>query len=68
LLENIDNIKLSIDTNKLLTKDYIITNKNYKQAKGTPTAIEYIYNIVINSGIQNNKFNDNISGFQFYGI
>jgi len=64
--ENIDNIKLSIDTNKLLTKDYIITNKNYKQAKGTPTAIEYIYNIVINSGIQNNKFNDNISGFQFY--
>jgi len=64
--KNIDDIKLSIDTTKLLTKDYIITNKDYKQAKGTPTAIEYIYNIVFNSGIQNNSFNDNSSGFQYY--
>jgi hypothetical protein len=63
---NIDDIDLSVDITKLLTEDYILTNKHYKQSKGTPTAMEYIFNIIIDSGVQNDFLGDNIGRFQYY--
>jgi len=62
---DIDNIDLSVDITKLLTEDYILTNSNYKQAKGTPTAMEYIYNIIIKSGVQNDFLGDNTGKFTY---
>ena len=62
---NINDINLNIDITKLLTEDYILTNKHYKEAKGTPTAMEYIYNIIIDSGVQNDFLKDNLGKFQF---
>jgi len=63
---NIEDIDLTVDITKLLTEDYILTNKDYKQAKGTSTAMEYIYNIIIKSGVQNDFFKDNVGRFQYF--
>ena len=64
--KDIDTIDTSIDIIGLLTEDYIITNKDYKSAKGTPKAMEYIYNIVINSGVQRDFLEDNTGNFRYY--
>jgi hypothetical protein len=63
---NIEDIDLSVDIVKLLEEEYILTNKHYKQAKGTPTAMEYIFNIIINSGVQNDFLGDNIGRFRYF--
>jgi len=62
---DINDIDLSVDITKLLTEDYMLTNTNYKQAKGTPTAMEYIFNIIINSGVQNDFLGDNTGKFHY---
>ncbi len=63
--KDIENIDLSIDPVDLLKKDYILTNKSYKESKGTPKAMEYIYNIIIRSGIQEDILNDNLGNFRY---
>lgn len=63
---NIEDIDLSVDIVNLLTEEYILTNKAYKESKGTPTAMEYIFNIIINSGVQNDFLGDNIGRFKYF--
>jgi len=62
---NIEDIDMSIDAVKLLTTDFILTNKDYKQSKGTSKAMEYIYNIIIQSDIQKDFLQDNEGRFRF---
>jgi len=54
--KNVDNIDMTIDILGLLTKEYLITNKEYKSSKGTPKGMEYIYNIIIRAGFQYDYF------------
>ncbi len=61
---SIDEIDLSIDIVKLLKQEYILTNKHYKQAKGTSSAMEYIFNIIVNSGLQSDSFSNSM--FQYF--
>jgi len=63
---NIEDMDLSVDIVSLLEQEYILTNKHYKQAKGTSTAMEYIFNVIINSGVQNDFLGDNIGRFQYF--
>lgn len=56
---------MTIDSTSLLTKDYLYTNKDFKSSKGTAKAIEYIYNIIIKSGIQKDFLDGNDYSFAF---
>ena len=64
--ENLDDIDLDIDIIGLLKKEYILTHKDYKASKGTSKAMEYIYNIIIESGIQVDFLEDNEGQFRYY--
>ena len=60
---DIADLDLSVNITDLLSKDFILTNKDYKSSKGTPKAMEYIYNIIIKSGIQEDLLHDNTGNF-----
>jgi len=63
---DVNEVDLSIDIVSLLTRDYIMTNKDYKSAKGTPKAMEYIYDVIIESGVQKDFLGNNTGDFRYY--
>lgn len=63
---DIDLLDLKTDLKSILSKDYFISHKAFKQSKGTRKAFQYAYNIINRSGIQKDILNLNTDEFKFY--
>ena len=53
---DIDSVQIVRDINKYITSEHLMTNKEFKELKGTKLGVEYIYNLVQNSGILGDLF------------
>lgn len=52
---DINTVDNSIKVLDFITEEHLYTNKAYKSSKGTKKCIEYIYNMVLSSGVQGEK-------------